>query len=79
MGHIIFALGTQVFIKLNNGYVNLKDEMKFDLCVCEAQLDACYHGNHICGHDYQLIKLEYIVKARPEDDSCLLLNLLYKF
>ena len=38
MGHIIFALGTQVFIKIsNNVYGNLEDQMKLDLCISETQ------------------------------------------
>ena len=36
MGHVIFALDTQVFIKISNVYRNLKDQMKLDLWVCEA-------------------------------------------
>ena len=36
MGHVIFALDTQVFIKINIGYQNLKDQMKLDLCIYEA-------------------------------------------
>ena len=36
MGHVIFALDTQVFIKISNVYRNLKDQMKLDLCICEA-------------------------------------------
>ena len=38
MGYVIFALDTQdlVFIKISNVYRNLKDQMKLDLCVCEA-------------------------------------------
>jgi len=36
MGHVIFGLDTQVFIKISNVYRNLKDQMKFDLCTCEA-------------------------------------------
>ena len=36
MGHVIFALDTQVFIKIRNVYRNLKDQMKLDLCICEA-------------------------------------------
>ena len=35
MGHIIFALDTQVLIKINV-YGNPKDRMKLDLCICEA-------------------------------------------
>ena len=36
MGHVIFALDTQVFIKISNVYRNLKDQMKHDLFICEA-------------------------------------------
>ena len=36
MVHVIFALDTQVFIKINDVYGNLKDQMKHDLCMCEA-------------------------------------------
>ena len=36
MGHIIFALDKQVFIKISNVYRNLKDQMKLDLHICEA-------------------------------------------
>ena len=36
MGHVIFALDTQVFIKISNVYGNLKDQMKLDLCICES-------------------------------------------
>ena len=36
MGHVIFTLDTQAFIKINNVYGNLKDQMKLDLCICEA-------------------------------------------
>ena len=36
MGHVIFALDTQVFIKISIVYRNLKDQMKRDLCICEA-------------------------------------------
>ena len=36
MGHVIFALDTQVFIKISNVYRNLNDQMKLDLCICEA-------------------------------------------
>ena len=32
----IFALHTQVFIKISNVHRNLKDQMKLDLCMCEA-------------------------------------------
>lgn len=35
MGHIIFALDTQVFIKINV-YGNPKDQMKLDLCISET-------------------------------------------
>ena len=31
-----FALDTQVFIKISNVYRNLKDQMKLNLCICEA-------------------------------------------
>jgi len=30
MGHVIFTLDTQVFIKISNVYRNLKDQMKLD-------------------------------------------------
>ena len=33
MGHVIFALDTQVFIKISNVYRNLKGPMKLDLCI----------------------------------------------
>ena len=36
MRHVIFALNTQVFIKISNVYGNLKDQMKLDLCICEV-------------------------------------------
>ena len=36
MGHVIFTLDTQVFIKISKVYINLKDQMKLDLCICEA-------------------------------------------
>ena len=36
MGHVIFALDTQVFIKISNVYRNLKYQMKLDLCICES-------------------------------------------
>ena len=36
MGHVNFELDTQVFIKISNIYRNLKDQMKLDLCICEA-------------------------------------------
>ena len=36
MGHVIFALDTQVLIKISNVYRNLKDQMKLDLCICES-------------------------------------------
>ena len=36
MGNVIFALDTQVFIKIGNVFRNLKDQMKLDLCICEA-------------------------------------------
>ena len=36
MGHVIFTLDTQVLIKISNVYGNLKDQMKLDLCICEA-------------------------------------------
>ena len=36
MGHVIFALDTQVFIQISNVYRNLKDQTKLDLCICEA-------------------------------------------
>ena len=36
MGHVIFALDTQVFIKISNVYRNLKGQMKLDLCIGEA-------------------------------------------
>ena len=34
--HIIFALDTQVLIKISNVYINLKGHMKLDLCIGEA-------------------------------------------
>ena len=40
MGHVIFALDTQVLIKINV-YENPKDQMKLDLCICEAL--SCMH------------------------------------
>ena len=36
MGHVIFALDPQLFIKITNVYRNLKDQIKLDLCICEA-------------------------------------------
>ena len=36
MGHVIFALDTQVFIKNSNVNRNPIDQMKLDLCICEA-------------------------------------------
>ena len=36
MGHDIFAVHTQVFIKISNVYRNVKDQMKHDLCIFEA-------------------------------------------
>ena len=36
MGHVIFALDTQVFIKISNVYRNLKSLMKLNLCIGEA-------------------------------------------
>ena len=33
---MIFTLDTQVFIKINSVYGNLKDQMKLDLCIYEA-------------------------------------------
>ena len=36
MGHVLFALDTQVFIKISIVYRNLKDQMKLNLCICEA-------------------------------------------
>ena len=36
MGHAIFALDTQVFIKISSVYRNLKGQMKLDLCIGEA-------------------------------------------
>ena len=36
MGQVIFALDTQVFIKISNVYRNPKDQMKPNLCICEA-------------------------------------------
>ena len=35
-GTCSFALNTQVLIKINNVYVNLKSQMKLDLCIHEA-------------------------------------------
>ena len=39
MGHVIFALDTVQFIKINDVHGNLKDWMKLDLCSCDA---LCY-------------------------------------
>ena len=37
MGHVIFALDTQVSIKrIVIVYGNLKDQLKLDLCICEV-------------------------------------------
>ena len=36
MGHVIFALDTQVFIKISNVYGNPKDQMKLNLNICET-------------------------------------------
>ena len=36
MGHVLFALDTQVFIKISIVYRNLKDQMKLDLCLRET-------------------------------------------
>ena len=41
MGLVIFALDTQVFIKISSVYRNLKDQMKLDLCIGEAL--SCTH------------------------------------
>ena len=56
MGHVIFALDTVQFIKINDVYGNLKDRIKLDLCLCDAlnYMQDRYHGDRICGHDYQL-------------------------
>ena len=35
-GQVIFALDTQVFIKISNVYRNLNDQMKLDSCIREA-------------------------------------------
>ena len=54
MGHVIFTLDTQGISKINGVYGNLKDQMKFDLCICEA-LSYTYGTNEtICGRGYQL-------------------------
>ena len=39
MVHVIFALDTQVFIKISNVYGNLKHQLKRDLYIYEA---LCY-------------------------------------
>jgi len=36
MGHVIFALDTQVLIKISNVNKNLKGRMKLDLCIGKA-------------------------------------------
>ena len=56
MGHVIFALDTVQFTKINDVYGNLKDRIKLDLCLCDAlsYMQDRYHGDRICGHDYQL-------------------------
>ena len=60
MGHVIFALDTQVFIKISNVYRNLKDQMKLDLCICEAlsythvTIETTFVGMAINYHYYQL-------------------------
>ena len=36
MGHVDFALDTQLFIKINSVYEKLKEHMKLDLCIYEA-------------------------------------------
>ena len=36
MRHVIFTLDTHVFIKISSVYVNLKDQIKLDLCIYEA-------------------------------------------
>ena len=36
MGHVIFALDTQVFIKISYVYGNPKHQMKLDLCIHET-------------------------------------------
>ena len=36
MVHVIFALDTQVFLKISNVYGNLKHQLKCDLYMCEA-------------------------------------------
>ena len=38
MRHVIFALDTQVFIKISNVCRNLKGQMKLDLCIGEEAL-----------------------------------------
>ena len=91
MGHVIFALDMQVFMKISNVYGNLKKKkMKPALCICEAL--SYMHGTMelscICRHGYPLplisimliiISEENIVKGGTEDDGCTLPNLLYKF
>ena len=54
MGHVIFALDTQLFIKITNVYRNLKDQIKLDLCICEAlsytHVTIALEWEHIYAH-----------------------------
>ena len=50
MGHVIFTC----ISKINSVYGNLQDQMKLDLCICEALSYTWYHGSRICGRGYQL-------------------------
>ena len=51
MGHVIFTIDTQVFQK---SVINLKDKMKFDLCIYEALNYKYDTMETICGCGYEL-------------------------
>ena len=61
MGDVIFALDTQVFIKISNVHRNLKGQMKLDLCIGEAlsymhvTIETAFVGVAINYHYYYIL------------------------
>ena len=53
MGHVDFALDTEVHIKTSI-VLSKRPDKKLIMYIQSPKLSACYHGNHNCGDDYQL-------------------------
>ena len=67
MGHVIFALDTQVFIKISNVYRNLKGQMKLNACteILVPVLASTHVAERVSGPMFKITMLGLFAISEP--------------